>query len=1279
MKTKGKKRKEQIKVVSESKFRQGTGKNEDTNLLYRKLEEEKDEVDERMKWFYSTRIDKENKETKKGSTIAAASRQLRKLTIEKNRKWVKRFFENPPALPGAPGTNNWTALGPSVIDHGQASDNPPVSGRINSIVAGPSGTRVYAGAANGGVWFSGDGGNTWQPLDDYFNSPTFVSGLEEDSLSVGAIAVAFGATGATDNVYVGTGEPVGGFIGYFGVGIKHSTSGGAPGSWTLEATNLANRKIYKIVIDPEDASRVFAATSIGLFQRPLAAPFTNWNLITSPVFANANGAVTDLVIAGTGAAKRHYAAFQGDSIYRSPDAAAWTALTGINLNARKALAAGENDPTAVYCLFQTTALAPDGVTIIGVTNLYRLVADNFEAVGGMPNVFNGKQGGYDLILAVDPANANTVFFAGDWVIDTNYTLSLFKGTITGGPGSFLFPFNPANAAPNLEPNDATYIGRGVHADSHAIAFAMNAMGTGHDGSNVWVGSDGGIFQSTASGANGTFINKNIGIAITEMTYLAQRPDMDSVIIGGSQDNGSVRFWGEPAWLENPQGDGGGAAVDPNNPYQMMRQYVRTGLSKTVDGGITGWTGINFPPTTAVTPDQTNARNAEYGATSFYGPIAVSPIGVAPTMVAFGTNRLWLSLDWGASWNTLPTNTNPYTPAVPNAAQDVIGMVSTVKIVSSTRIYAATFSNSVFRYDLAGGVWTKTNITTVGLPAGFITAIDTDNAAAGTFYVSFGGAGTFERCWYFDGAGWHNAGPATSTLNIPCHALVVDPVAPHNVYLGSDVGVWKGVKGAGFTWTWEPFSQGLPEAAILDLIIHQNARLLRASTHGRGVWEILLDATTGSPVDIYFRANYADNGRINAGSRFPWIEGAHDPTRVGHTLYHYMSPDIKVRRPSLSGLPALGSPLTYLDFGFNIGDYIDSAEQIETGDESGSNRVFVEVHNRGLTPVPGTNVRVLLLMADASAGLPALPAGYASHINSGDTSTAWLGSNWRFADSITPFKILSGNLDVRTPLIAEFNVDFTPLSLPATHHHVCLAAFVTTLDSTDAFTGSVTNLDQLAMIDKHVAQRNLHLVAVGSRPSSDNMGNYSAPQTFYLDFHNAGKKDAAFDLVFDKNHFAGKISVMLPKLKFADDKLQMEGFEVIKENNLDKDYKKHIGKWLKKLGELTEELGEGIERAGARMTGDILINDVKHAHIRKLKNINTTVHYVGSGNKVPRINNVIIPSGKFITAVITIHVPKDVQPGDSYRMDVLLKRKTELIGGSTYIIAIPKKAKRKSLK
>jgi hypothetical protein len=75
------------------------------------------------------------------------------------------------------------------------------------------------------------------------------------------------------------------------------------------------------------------------------------------------------------------------------------------------------------------------------------------------------------------------------------------------------------------------------------------------------------------------------------------------------------------------------------------------------------------------------------------------------------------------------------------------------------------------------------------------------------------------------------------LDVEHNAVVVDRVAPDNVYVGADIGVWHSVD-AGVTW--RPLSNGLPDAPVFDLQIHPTRRLLRASTHGRGLYELRLD-------------------------------------------------------------------------------------------------------------------------------------------------------------------------------------------------------------------------------------------------------------------------------------------------------------------------------------------------------------------------------------------------------------------------------------------------------
>jgi hypothetical protein len=69
--------------------------------------------------------------------------------------------------------------------------------------------------------------------------------------------------------------------------------------------------------------------------------------------------------------------------------------------------------------------------------------------------------------------------------------------------------------------------------------------------------------------------------------------------------------------------------------------------------------------------------------------------------------------------------------------------------------------------------------------------------------------------------------------------------------------------------------------------------------------------------------------------------------------------------------------------------VDRRQNVETIDPTNpsippgeylNNRVYVEVHNRGITPAP--NVQVMLLLADAAVGLPQLPSGYQTNVLNG---------------------------------------------------------------------------------------------------------------------------------------------------------------------------------------------------------------------------------------------------------------------------------------------------------
>ena len=84
---------------------------------------------------------------------------------------------------------------------GQSTGQQRITGRIKAIAVDPNGTRIYAAAANGGVWYSGDGGAQWRSLGGLAatNRPEITRPANRNSC--GAIHVEFGATASGDEVY----------------------------------------------------------------------------------------------------------------------------------------------------------------------------------------------------------------------------------------------------------------------------------------------------------------------------------------------------------------------------------------------------------------------------------------------------------------------------------------------------------------------------------------------------------------------------------------------------------------------------------------------------------------------------------------------------------------------------------------------------------------------------------------------------------------------------------------------------------------------------------------------------------------------------------------------------------------------------------------------------------------------------------------------------------------------------------------------------------------------
>ena len=703
---------------------------------------------------------------------------------------------------------NWTPLGPSVVLHGQAAGEPPVAGRVSGIAVAPGGNRIYAASANGGVFRSDDGGMSWRALMDAFDlDPTQFA---TTSLACGAIAI---DPRDPNRVYVGTGEGdtyalfnqrlSGALPAYRGIGPIRSDDGGT--TWRSEPTapdspSLAGAAFFALAVDPTNRERVLGATTEGLYERVAGAgSAVAWRRRVEGVFSS-------VVAVAEAGVTRFLAAGWGVGVLQSANGADWAPL-GQGFPAdpgRIAVAVSRADPGVVFA-----AVTAGNGTLLG---LYRLDAGGrWKSVGNLPAVLpvqNGRsQGAYDLAVAVDPIDTRIVYLSGSYA---GLGASVWRCEIEPAGGDAATTF----AAARL-----TSIGEQAHADVHVLVH------TPDDRDALWVGCDGGVFLNRAPRTTGTFQARNSGLACLCPTYFAQHPTDPGVLFCGLQDNGTARTAGGPTWTHVNGGDGGYCLINWADPQQVL-VFANGNVYRATDGGQGhgSWRGWRFPWAIMTEPIVSPPYNPGSPAEA--------------SRVALGAGQwVYVSRDFAASWE-------PATLAVPLGAGD--GIYSMV-FATPTRVFVGTTTGKVYRGDETAAGWTVARVDDaaagpLALP-GIVADISTDceDPTGQSIYIAFAGMGDRRRVWHFDGTRWEARSGApdsgTDLLDVEHNAIVVDPAAPANLYVGADIGVWHSPDRG---LTWQPLSNGLPDAPVFDLQIHPTRRLLRASTHGRGLYELPLD-------------------------------------------------------------------------------------------------------------------------------------------------------------------------------------------------------------------------------------------------------------------------------------------------------------------------------------------------------------------------------------------------------------------------------------------------------
>jgi MYXO-CTERM domain-containing protein len=490
---------------------------------------------------------------------------------------------------------DWQPFGPAPLGDGNG-------GRVTSIAPHPTDNDTfYVGSATGGVWKYQ--GGTWTALTD-----------KMPHASIGAVAI---DPKNPDVVYAGSGEANGCLHCFYGVGLYKSTDAGA--NWTILAEDtFGGRTFSKLLVSPANTQILFATITqpgkgypggftagkgypnfdgpVGVFRSANAG--STWSQLTSGIPAQA---ASDVVMA-PGDPNTLYAAIglnPGDpsnGVYKTTNGGdTWTRLAGglptENIG-RISLAIAPSRPSRIYAQMArpNNEVMAGGATLLGI---YVTDDAGMTWTAYMPSNHMGQQGGFNNVVAVDPANPDTAYFGG-----TNLLRTENGGMTTAAQNS-------------------------LHVDYHALVYTVAG--------DLLVGQDGGVNRRAVGTTS--FTSLNAGFAINQLyPGISLHPTLPDFILGGFQDNGS-HLRGSMGWRRVGGGDGGYTALHPANPDVMFAESQNaTSLTRSTNGGQ------SF--------SSASSGIASTDRTAFYNVIV-------PTedfnVFLLATHRIYKSTNQGASW------------------------------------------------------------------------------------------------------------------------------------------------------------------------------------------------------------------------------------------------------------------------------------------------------------------------------------------------------------------------------------------------------------------------------------------------------------------------------------------------------------------------------------------------------------------------------------------------------------------------------------------------------
>jgi len=704
--------------------------------------------------------------------------------------------------------SQWVSIGPTHI-----AEDLGATGRVHCIAIDPtSPSTIYVGAPAGdttggsGLWKTTNGGRTWRPLTD--DLPT---------LMVSAIAI----------------DP------------------------------SAPSRVYIVLLRPELRNKF--RRGAGLYRSEDAGD--SWEQI-SPDEA-LNGAVLLVrrddpeTLYGVGKA----------AVLRSGDGGStWTAALSRPGATVDDLVADSSDPAHLFAALSDPA---DG-TVAGIYE----TADGGDDWGDRPiggGDLPGNIAGNGIRLAL---SRETLYARLKMKTPSSWALFRTRIDIGGGPSSYPWQkgWSPTGsidddpiadrlwswiaAVPAGHPDEPDYVyaagtdlwvsddgGRGFTRipENQSDTPHADYQGFAVDPSNaevVYAGTDGGIYRSSARGkAKWAFVGR--GMANTEFYDIACAVTNSKLVIGGTQDNGTIMYDAESTeWALIRDGDGAGVDIDPTNADFLYAGGQNVAIDRSTNGGDSFSTFRKEPDDDPNAPDCFNPY------------FQVHPGD--PSIVLESCQSLWRKAG-DSDWKSILTLDS--------------AVVFRSAVDARVDLYYAGSDTGEVLAGPGGRRWQTIFSHEDSWP---VTDIEVDLDDPETVYVSFGGTCP-DTDWSCPRRVYRlrrqDASPTEETtearditfdlpwrteigIKLKVNTVAVDRMHPQTVYVGTNRGVFRGRSSdQGVTWTWTPYNEGLPMADVRDLEVHPRTGVMRAATFGRGAFEVDTDNPVGSVLSARGRIDF----------------------------------------------------------------------------------------------------------------------------------------------------------------------------------------------------------------------------------------------------------------------------------------------------------------------------------------------------------------------------------------------------------------------------------------